>query len=129
MTNCIKILCLLCLLLAACQTTPKNPEAWMERETNACLPTAIAFREGLKKYGVWAEVLTYRFVSDNDGKQHGHAIVSYLYPPGKNRLFTYDSWGSYPTRAYTNDAIGIAKTAHYNRGFYNDRVYYAEFLK
>ena len=40
---------------------PSNPDAWMEREENACLPTAIAFRESLRKYNVWSEVVGYQF--------------------------------------------------------------------
>ena len=58
--------------------TPSNPDAWMEREKNACLPTAIAFREGLRKYNVWSEVVGYQFDYTNTKKKKssGHAIVA-----------------------------------------------------
>jgi hypothetical protein len=101
------------LFLAACASTPKNPEAWMEREINACLPTAIAFREGLRKYNVWSEVLVARWM-DGD-RPRGHAYTAYLYPPGQNQLWTYDSWGSYPSRAYTNNPWQVAMTANLQR--------------
>jgi hypothetical protein len=85
----------------------------MERERNACLPTAIAFKESLKKYNIWAEVVSYQFDYTNtkNKKSSGHAIVAYMYPPGKNRLWTYDHWGSYRAKAYKDDALDIAKKA------------------
>jgi hypothetical protein len=93
--------------------TPSNPEAWMESKKNACLPTAIAFREGLRKYNVWAEVLIYQFDYTNTKKKKssGHAIVAYMYPCGQNKLWTYDHWGSYRVRAYIDDPLDIAKKA------------------
>ncbi len=39
-------------------------------------------------------------------------MTAYLYPPGANRLWTYDAQGSYLTRAYTNDLPAIARAAH-----------------
>jgi len=105
------------LLLTGCQSTPKNPNAWMESEVNACLPTAISFREGLRKSGVWSEVVTIFYIDyNNKQKLCGHAIVAYLYPPSKNQMWTYDYRGSYRTRAYTNDPVGIAQQALNNRG-------------
>lgn len=106
----MKKIFVLLLLLAGC-TTPQNPEQWMEAEINACLPTAIAFRQGLQRQGVWAEVFRYNF-KDSNGKQRGHAMTAYLYPSGKNQLYTYDSWGSYRTRAYTNNVELLAREAH-----------------
>lgn len=104
------------MLLAACVSTPSNPEAWMEREINACLPTAIAFRQGLQRQNIWSEVL---LVTWHDGKKpRGHAFTAYLYPPGKNQLWTYDSWGSYRIRAYTNDPVGIARKSLESRAIY-----------
>jgi hypothetical protein len=47
--------------LMSCSTTPTNTENWMETKRNACLPTAIAFREGLRKYDVWSEVVIYKW--------------------------------------------------------------------
>jgi hypothetical protein len=117
-----------CLLLAGC-VTPSNPEAWMEREKNACLPTAIAFREGLKKYQVWSEVVAYQYWDTQKQKRSGHAIVAYLYPPGKNQLWTYDYLGSYRVRAFINDPLTISQIAENLRGRPYNRVDYAEFLK
>jgi hypothetical protein len=93
--------------------TPSNPDAWMEREKNACLPTAIAFREGLRKYNVWSEVVGYQFDYTNTKKKKssGHAIVAYMYPTGQNKLWTYDHWGSYRVRAFKDDPLDIAKKA------------------
>ncbi len=105
------LLLALLVLTTACTVTPQNPEGWMEREANACLPTAIAFRQGLERSGVWSEVFIYRH-RGADGRDYGHAMAAYLYPPGANRLWTYDLHGSYLTRAYTNDVAGIARAAH-----------------
>jgi len=123
-----KLLLLTIVLLTACQTTPTNPEFWMEREINACLPTAITFRESLKKYNVWAEVFTYRWYNAEEKKGHGHAMVAYLYPKGKNQLWTYDTLGSYRTRAFTNNVYQIAQQAHSVRGDTN-KIFLAEFIK
>lgn len=122
------LLIILIIFLVACETTPKNPEAWMEREINACLPTAIAFRESLRKYDVWADVFAYKYYERDTGKPKGHAMVAYLYPPGKNQLWTYDSWGSWRTRALTNDVKAIAQYAHTIRGG-NENVFGAGWIK
>jgi len=110
------LLILLSALLISCQTTPTNPEFWIEKEINACLPTAIIFKQSLNKYGVWSEVFRYSWKDFKTGKIKGHAMVAYLYPPGKNQLFTYDSEGSWRTYAYTNDVKSIAQYAHNVRG-------------
>jgi hypothetical protein len=105
------------IFLAGCQTTPKNPNAWMEAEKNACLPTAISFREGLRKSNVWSEVITISYIDyNNKQKMCGHSIVAFLYPPAKNQLWTYDYKGSYRTRAYTNNPVSIAQQALNERG-------------
>jgi hypothetical protein len=123
-----KLLLLTIVLLVACQTTPKNPDFWMEKEINACLPTAITFRESLRKYDIWAEVFTYRWYNIEENKGHGHAMVAYLYPKGKNQLWTYDALGSYKTRAFTNNVYQIAQQAHSLRGDTN-KIVLAEFIK
>ena len=121
------VLCLLCVVFVGCETTPQNPEQWMARERNACLPTAIAFKEGLRRYQVWSEVVRYVYKNDKN-KRVGHAIVAYLYPPGKNQLWTYDYEGSWRTRAYTTNPHQIATEAEKLRGR-NTVVEYAEFIK
>ena len=91
--------------------TPSHPDDWMNSKKNACLPTAIAFRESLKKYNVWAKVVTYRYHDAKTKEYSGHAIVAYMYPTGKNKLWTYDHWGSYRARAYIDDPLDIAQKA------------------
>jgi hypothetical protein len=100
----------------------------MERKINACLPTAIAFKQGLNRQDVWAEVLIYHFNHTKTKKQSGHAIVVYMYPSGKNQLWTYDLWGSYRTRAFKTDALDIAKKAVSARNEDKD-VTFAYFLR
>ena len=104
------------LVLAGC-AGPTNPEAWMARERNACLPTAVSMAEGLKRQGIQARVLIYSYRAN--GRQAGHALTAYLYPPGKNTLWTYDFEGSWQTRAYWEDPVGIATAAEQLRSRYN----------
>jgi len=122
------LLLILTIFLLGCETTPNNPEMWMEREVNACLPTAIVFKQSLKKYGVWSEVFRYSWRDAETGKIKGHAMVAYLYPPGKNQLFTYDAMGSYRTYAYTNNVQNIAQCAHTARGA-SDKIFAASWIK
>ena len=105
----------LALALAGC--APTNPEKWMERQANACLPAAIAFKQGLRRQDVWADVFAYRFRDPADGRGRGHAMVAYLYPPGKNQLWTYDAEGSFRVRAYKDDLPAIAREANAARGW------------
>lgn len=114
--------------ISGCETTPSNPETWMEMKKNACLPTAIAFKEGLAKYDIWSEVVIYSWYDPKIKSLKGHAITAYMYPKGKNQLWTYDLWGSYRIRAYKDDPIDIAQKATNARN--EDRyVTYASFLK
>ena len=122
------LLLALCIFITACATTPTNPEFWMEKEINACLPTAIIFKQSLRKYDIWSEVFKYSWKDSATGKLKGHAMVVYLYPPGKNQLWTYDSMGSYKTRAFTNNVQQIAQQAHYLRGS-KETVFWSEFIK
>ena len=62
---------------------------------NACLPTAILFKESLNKYGVWSEVVTYRSFNPDTQKGSNHAIVVFNYPRGTEDYWTYDFEGSY----------------------------------
>jgi hypothetical protein len=105
---------LISLLLSGCAVTPRNSEEWMARERNACLPTAIAMSQGLKRQGITAKVVRYSYRLK--GRLLGHAITAYLYPPGANTLYTYDYEGSWRTRAYWGDDTGIARAAESLRG-------------
>lgn len=128
MSNKIKnILLIVFIFLTGCVTHPKNPEYWIEKEINACMPTAIIFKQSLRKYDIWSEVFRYSY-KDKTGKFRGHAMVAYLYPPGKNQLWTYDSMGSTRIRAYTNNILDIAQKSHYARNWY-DKVLYTEYVK
>jgi len=121
------LLVLISCFLVSC-ATPSNPESWMETKRNACLPTAIAFREGLQKYDVWSEVVVYHWIDAKTKKTNGHAIVAYMYPKGKNQLWTYDFWGSYRGRAFKDNPLQIAQQAVKARSEDRD-VIFAEFLK
>jgi hypothetical protein len=116
---------LIALLLSGCAVTPRNSEEWMARERNACLPTAIAMSQGLKRQGIQARVVRYSY--QREGRPVGHAITAYLYPPGSNTLFTYDYEGSWRTRAYFDDATSIAQAAERLRGRFYD-ISSADFL-
>ena len=72
---------------------PKNPEAWLELEPQACLPTAIVMSAALNKAGCWSKVFTYRSVNKY-GKHGGHAMVAYMFPANSGKLWTYDATGS-----------------------------------
>lgn len=129
MSNKIKYLLFITIcFLTGCKTTPTNPEFWMEREINACLPTAIIFKQSLRKYNIWSEVFRYSWKDDKTGKLKGHAMVAYFYPPGKNQLFTYDAMGSWRTFAYTNNVQNIAQYAHKIRGN-NEKIFDAIWIK
>jgi len=112
----MKALLLILALLGStgCAVTPQSPEPWMARERNACLPTAIAMSQGLRRQGITAKVVRYSY--HRGDRQVGHAICAYLYPPGTNTLYTYDYEGSWRTRAYFDDAASIARAAERLRG-------------
>jgi hypothetical protein len=97
----------------------------MARERNACLPTAIAMAEGLKRQGIQARVVRYSY--QLKGRLLGHAITAYLYPPGANTLYTYDCEGSWRTRAYFDDSASIARAAERLRGRFYE-ITSADFL-
>ena len=119
------------ILLVSCSSMPQNPQKWMEwHGANDCLPTAIAFKEGLKASKCkWSKVVVYGYVDAVDSKAKGHAIVAFMYPIGKNQLWVYDYMGSYRTRAYIDDPLTIAQLAETQRGRSKNIVHYAEFLE
>ena len=115
----MKVLLLILALLGSsgCAITPRSPEPWMARERNACLPTAIAMSQGLRRQGIAAKVVRYSYRLQ--GRLLGHAITADLYPPGSNTLYTYDYEGSWRTRAFWADPLGIAAAAERLRSRYN----------
>jgi hypothetical protein len=54
--------------------------------------------------------------------------LAYIYPKGKNKLWTYDFLGSYRTRAYIDNPVALAQQAQYVRGNYN-KITFAEYVK
>lgn len=125
------LLSLLLLFTVSCSTMPQNPQKWMEwHGANDCVPTAIAFKEGLKASKCkWSKVVVYRYIDATDNKEKGHAIVAFMYPIGKNQLWTYDFMGSYRVRAYIDDSKTIGQLAEIQRGRPLNLVVNAEFLE
>ena len=125
------LLSLLSFVFISCSTMPQNPQKWMEwHGANDCVPTAIAFKEGLKESKCkWSKVVLYGYIDHETGEQKGHAIVTFMYPIGKNQLWTYDAMGSYRTRAYISDVKTIAQLAEIQRGRPLNIVVNAEFIE
>ena len=93
------------LLLTACALPPAPAPEFSGKYGNACLPEAIAMSQSLRKHGIEARVLGIYT------EKWGHAVTTYLYPPGQNRLWAWDStWKSLRVRAWTDDADSIAKS-------------------
>jgi hypothetical protein len=93
------------LFLAGCTSTPPVgvPE-WAGSFRKACLPEAIVVAQSLRQSGIQAKVLSIQTPN------WGHATCAYLYPPGKNQLWVWDShWQSIPLRAWWNDPKNIAQ--------------------
>ena len=120
----MKYLGALLLFFVGCSNTPKNPESWLEFQKNACLPTAIVYKKALEKDQVWGKVVSYQY----QNKSLGHAIAAYLYPPGHNKLWTYDYLGSYRARAYVDNPLQIARECEKQRGRDPNDVAFATFL-
>ncbi len=88
------------ILGAACSALP-DPSTG---KRNACLPEAIMMVEALKDKDVQAKVLLL------ETPQFSHALATYLYPPGSNKLWGWDStWKSLRLRAWTQDPESVAK--------------------
>ena len=99
----IRLLSILCLCLAGCATNAPV-RAWTSGERNACLPEAIAMRQGLAGAGIQAKVLAIQTPT------WGHAVTAYLYPTGQNRLWVWSAdWKSLRVRAFFNDPNQIAR--------------------
>lgn len=106
--------CLLVLLLVGCTSVPKNPESEAEKQINACLPNAIIMAQALRRQDIWAKVLIVKW--NKTGNINGHAYTIYLYPPGKNQLWSYDrDWGSMRIRAYKDNPTEVARQANSQR--------------
>jgi hypothetical protein len=120
----MKTLLIVLLLFVGCSSVPKNPESWLEFEKNACLPTAIVYKKSLEKDQIWGKIVSYQYHNQN----LGHAIATYLYPPGQNKLWTYDYLGSYRARAYVDNPLQIARECEKKRGRDPNNVLSAYFI-
>jgi hypothetical protein len=92
-------------LLAACAVKPPAPEPeFASKYGNACLPEAASMAQSLRQHGITARVLGIYT------PEWGHAVTTYLYPPGKNQLWAWDStWKSLRLRAWADDATSTAR--------------------
>ena len=52
---------------------------------NACLPEAVMMAQALRRNGIKAQVLIM------GGEGWSHAVTAYQYPPGKGRIWCWDS--------------------------------------
>jgi hypothetical protein len=77
----------------------------------ACLPEAIEMSSALSKAGIVSDVII--FYTD----QRSHAICVYMYPPGANKIWGWDStYGSTVLRAWWNDPESEAKSWLFKNG-------------
>jgi hypothetical protein len=105
------------LLFVGCQNTPKNPEREAEKQINACLPNAIIMVQALRRYDIWAKVITVSWTEK--GKIRGHAYAIYLYPLGSYQLWAYDSdWGSTRVKTVKERVFDVAIEANAARNMY-----------
>jgi hypothetical protein len=117
-----------CLFLTSCALPPSNPDYWLESRKNSCFPAAVTFKESLKKYDVWSEIILYRKYDLKEKKFLNHAAVVFEYPTNSNRIWTYDNFGTYQISADTTNPFDVAQKAEDAR-YFNKIVTYAEFLK
>jgi hypothetical protein len=105
MTKLLPLLAACLLLLAACAVTPPAPEPeFAMRYGNACLPEAIAMAQSLRAHQITAKVLGIYTPT------WGHAVCVYMYPPGQNKMWAWDSyWKSLRVRAWSDDADSVAR--------------------
>lgn len=89
-----------CIGVSACKALPDPTTG----QRNACLPEAIMMKEALTEKGVKSNVVLIETPSFN------HAICSYQYPAGENKLWGWDSmWKSVRLRAWVDDHDSIAR--------------------
>jgi hypothetical protein len=92
------------LILAGCALPPAEEPSFAGKYRNACLPEAIAMTQNLRHAGIQARVLR---IGTN---KWNHAICVYLYQPGSNTLWGWDSyWKSNRLIALSSDPHSIAR--------------------
>ena len=98
------LLLLICIGLVGCSTTPVEEPEISGMFKNACLPEAIMMTKALKDHEIDARVLAIY------APGYGHAICVYMYPPGKNQMWGWDSyWKSLRIRAFKDDPEMVAR--------------------
>ena len=110
------------LALTSCGPHPVNPDAYLEKVINACVPTAITMRQSLKAAGIWAELYKYNGLTPKD-KFVGHAMVAYVY---HGELWTYDHKGSYRHIGTDRDDIKAVVAAAISIRKYKYKVVFNE---
>ena len=127
--RCIKlaVLTLLSFILVSCTSIPPTGvPAWAGSYRKACLPEAIAVAQGLREEDIQARVLSIHT------EKWGHAVCVYMYPPGKNKLWVWDSqWQSVSLRAWYDDPMSVARawmnwrhdTTPVLRAYYQEDIY------
>lgn len=117
--------CLLVLLLVGCANPPfEHPDKRVERQKNACLPSAIIMSESLKKYNIWTQVVTFTWVNKNN-KRYGHAYCFYEYPKHSGKIWSYDNdWGTYRVWFSKNQTFENILQANYHRNIHGQVIEY-----
>ena len=114
----MKIFILLVLLLSGCNSLPVKAPSIVGKYNNACLPEAIEMSSSLQKSDIISQVVIFK----TDQRQH--AICVYMYPPGKNKIWGWDSYyGSHQLKAWWNDPVSESKSwLFYNGGTYEQFI-------
>ncbi len=101
------------LALVGCTSGPDVPKPPIAGKfSNACLVESVQMVQGLNAHGITAKVVAYTY-GGTQVKTKGHAITVYLYPPGHNQVWGWDSWnGSVRLREYYSDTKAIAERWH-----------------
>jgi hypothetical protein len=119
--NCLLVL----LVLAGCANTPfEHPDKRVERQKNACMPSAILMREALKKYNIWSQVVVFSW-KDKNNKKYGHAYCFYEYPKFSRKIWSYDNdWGSWRVTFPKTSVKENILEANYRRKIFGDIIEY-----
>jgi hypothetical protein len=98
------LLLLISIVLVGCNATLVEEPEVSGMFKNACLPEAIMMSQSLKEHGIDARVLGIY------AEDYGHAICVYMYPPGKNQMWGWDSyWKSLRLRAFKDNPESVAR--------------------
>jgi hypothetical protein len=115
--------CFVLLILTSCASTSfEHPNKRIERQKNACLPSAILLRESLKKYNIWSQVIVFTW-EDKNKKRFGHAYCFYEYPKNSGQVWSYcNDWGSYRSSFTKNETMRNIIEANYHRRIFGNVI-------